>query len=275
MNIRHVNFAGQSLCIEHPPEITELIEFLYRDVNADVVDSPDVKLTITLDEGKLALRHKEEQLYRGSEEAVLATMLIRQTIHHLIDNNNDGMALHAAALSKNGKGIVLPGRSGSGKTTLSTWLATRGFNYLTDEYVFIEENTDTIQAFARPPNVKVRGFDALNSYFDREKHQGQTIQSKHVAMIPTYLLNPHNTQENARVSLILFPKFKKDSSLKLEKLSKAKAGLALMESLVNARNLNGHGFNEAARLVRSAPSYRLEYGSFDQLQEEFNRILPE
>lgn len=274
MNIRHVNFAGQSLSIEHPPEITELIEFLYRNVNSDVVEAPDIKLTITLDEGKLALRHKEERLYRGSEEAMLATTLIRQTIHHLIDNNSDGMALHAAALSKNGMGIVLPGSSGSGKTTLSTWLAARGFNYLTDEFVFIEENTDTIQAFTRPPNVKVRGFDALNSYFDWEKHEGQTIQSKYVAMIPPHLLNPHNTQEKARVSLILFPKFKRDSTLKLEKLSKAKAGLALMESLVNARNLNGHGFNEAARLVRNAPSYRLEYGSFDQLQENFDEILP-
>ena len=262
------------MSIEYPPEITDLIEFLYRDTNADVVESPGVKLTVTLNEGELAFQHNGEQLYRGTEEAVLATTLIRQTIHHLIDNNSDGMALHAAALSKNGKGIVLPGRSGSGKTTLSTWLAARGYNYLTDEFVFIAQNSDTIQAFARPPNVKVRGFDALNAYFDREKHQDQTIQSKHVAMIPPHLLNPHNTLETARVSLIMFPKFKRNSALKLEKLSKAKAGLALMENLVNARNLNGHGFNEAARLVRSVPSYRLEYGSFDQLEADFDEILP-
>ncbi len=274
MNIRHVNFAGQSLFIEYPPEITDLIEFLYRDTNSDVVESASVKLSITLDEGELALQHKEEQLYRGTDEAVLATTLIRQTIHHLIDNNCDGMALHAAALSKNGKGIVLPGRSGSGKTTLSTWLAARGFNYLTDEFVFIEENTDTIQAFTRPPNVKVRGFDALNSYFDREKHADQTVQSKHVAMIPPHLLNPLNTLETACVSLIVFPKFKRGSALKLERLTKAKAGLALMESLVNARNLNGHGFNEAARLARTVPGYSLEYGSFDQLQKDFDEILP-
>ena len=262
------------MSIEYPPEITDLIEFLYRDTNADVVESPGVKLTVTLNEGELAFQHNGEQLYRGTEEAVLATTLIRQTIHHLIDNNSDGMALHAAALSKNGKGIVLPGRSGSGKTTLSTWLAARGYNYLTDEFVFIAQNSDMIQAFARPPNVKVRGFDALNSFCDREIDEDQTIQSKHVAMIPPHLLNPHNTLEKARVSLIVFPKFKQDSALKLEKLSKAKAELALMENLVNARNLNGHGFNEAARLVRSVPSYRLEYGSFDQLQADFDGILP-
>lgn len=274
MNIRYVNFAGQSLSIEYPTEISGLIEFLYSDTNDDEVVSPGVTLTITRDGVELVLRHGEQRLYRGREESDLATTLIRQTIHHLIDNNSDGMALHAAALSRNGRGIVLPGCSGSGKTTLSTWLASQGFNYLTDEYVFIGENTNTIQAFARPPNVKTRGFEALDRYFDMEKHKGQTIRSKDVAMIPPRLLNPHNNLESACVSLFLFPKFRMGSALRLEKLTKAKAGLALMESLVNARNLNGHGFNEAARLVRSTPSYRLEYGSFDQLQEEFNRILP-
>lgn len=261
--------------MEYSPDFSELIDFLYNDTNAEPVDSPDVTLTLSEEEGKLVLFRGEKRLYRGNDRPVLATTLIRETIRSLIDGNADGMALHAAALSKNGKGILVPGRSGSGKTSLSTWLAARGFNYLTDEYVFIRHNTNTMLAFARPPNVKVRGMDAaLEHFFDLDKHEDQTMQSKHVAMIPPRLLNPDNRLENPTVDLILFPKFRKNSELRLEKLTKAKAGLALMESLVNARNLNGHGFNEATRLVREMPSYRLNYGGFDQLNEEFYEILP-
>jgi len=275
LKTRYVNFAGQSLSVEYSPEFAELIDFLYSDTNADPVDSPNATLTLSVNDGQMLLFLGEKQLYQGDDKPVLATTLIRETIRSLIDRNADGMALHAGALSKNGRGILIPGRSGSGKTSLSTWLAARGFNYLTDEYVFIRHNTSTMQAFARPPNVKVRGIEAaLEHFFDMEKHEDQTMQSKHVAMIPPRLLNPDNTQENPTVDLILFPKFRKNSNLKLDRLTKAKAGLALMESLVNARNLNGHGFNEATRLVREVPSYRLEYGGFDQLNEDFYKILP-
>ena len=269
-----VSFAGQSLAIEYPSSIGALIEFLYQDTNADPVATPDVTLAIDADGDQLTLQQGTQNLYRGSDESELATTLIQQTIYHLIDKNKDGMALHAAALSKNGKGIILPGASGRGKTTLSTWLATKGYNYLTDEYVFIRENTNIIQAFSRPPNIKVKGIDALDSYFDINAHEDQTIRSSQVAMIPPRLLNPNNKKEEAVVSLIVFPNYKESSEFELEKLSKARAGLTLMECLVNARNLNGHGFNEAARLVRDTPAYRLTYSSVDQLSGQFQEILP-
>ena len=47
-----------------------------------------------------------------------------------------------------------------------------------------------------------------------------------------------------------------------------------MECLVNARNLNGHGFNEATRLAREVPAYRLTYSSFSQLGNRLEEILP-
>ena len=269
-----VNFAGQSLAIKYPSSVAPLIEFLYQDANADPAASPDVTLTIATDGDQLSLRQDTQNLYRGSDESELATTLIQQTIYHLIDKNKDGMALHAAALSKDGKGIILPGASGRGKTTLSTWLATKGYNYLTDEYVFIGENTNIIQAFSRPPNVKVKGIAALDSYFDINAHEDQTIQSSQVAMIPPRLLNPNNKNEEAVVSLIVFPNYKESSEFELEKLSKARAGLSLMECLVNARNLNGHGFREVTRLVRDTPAYLLTYSSVDQLNGQFHEILP-
>lgn len=274
MPTRFISFAGQNLAIEYPENLAALVEFLYQDTTGDPAALPDVTLIVSDDDGQLTLCSGIKELYNGFEQTELATALIQQTIYRLIDNNKDGMALHAAALSSDGKAIILPGASGSGKTTLSTWLAARGFNYLTDEYVFIKKNTNTIQAFMRPPNVKVQGLTALDSYFDLSKHEDLTIIGKHVAMIPTRLLNPENKQEDAEVELIVFPKYTQGAAFKLERLSKAKAGLILMECLVNARNLNGHGFTEAARLARNTPAYRLQYSSFEQFNNQFEEILP-
>jgi hypothetical protein len=65
--------------------------------------------------------------------------------------------------------------------------------------------------------------------------------------------------------LILFPHYQPGASLNWRPLTKAQAGLHLMECLVNARNLPDHGFAEVARMAKMAPAYRLEYSRFDQL----------
>lgn len=274
MPTHYVSFAGQNLAIEYHPKSQELIDFLYKDTASEPVGSPDATLTIEFDGEDYVLQDGPHRVYKGESASLLATLLIRKSIYHLINKNKDGMALHAAAVSKNGNGIILPGRSGSGKTSMSTWLTTRGFNYLTDEYVFIRNNSSTIDAFTRPPNVKTKGLPVLDQYFDLGKHEDETLRSYYVAMIPPKLLNPNSRHEAAEVKLIVFPKYKKNSELVLTELSKAQAGLSLMENLVNARNLDGHGFYESTRLARSVPAYKLIYGSFDQIGEFFENAFP-
>ena len=66
---------------------------------------------------------------------------------------------------------------------------------------------------------------------------------------------------------------KPDGEFAFEPLSGAQAGLALMECLVNARNLPGHGLAEAARLARNAPAFRLRYSHFEQIGDRIQAFL--
>jgi hypothetical protein len=61
--------------------------------------------------------------------------------------------------------------------------------------------------------------------------------------------------------------------LELRPLSQAQAGLALMECLVNARNLPGHGFSEIVRLARAARAYQMSYADFAQIDDWIERLL--
>jgi hypothetical protein len=48
--------------------------------------------------------------------------------------------LHAAGLALDGHGVLLAGTSGAGKSTLSVALARRGFSFLSDDTVFLEQD---------------------------------------------------------------------------------------------------------------------------------------
>lgn len=276
MPVRIVSFAGRSVAIEYEiPEGREITDFLYRDI--EPADSADPHVTLSISrrsDRQLALCRDEERLYEGDSKASLASVLVGETIHHLTDKCDRGLTIHAAALCRNGAGIIMPGKSGAGKSSLTTWLLGRGFSYLTDELVFIPRNSLLIEAFTRPINIKSHGINAISGHFDFEANKSKTMASRHVTMIPHRLLNPHTASGPVELSMIIFPHHQSGSELELQQLTKAQVGLSLMECLVNARNLDGHGFGEATRVAREVPAYSLTYGRFDQLENELDAILP-
>lgn len=276
MPARIVSFAGRSVAIEYDtPEGREITDFLYRDLAP--ADSEDPHVTFIIgrrDDRQLTLHRGEERLYEGDSKASLASILVGETIHHLTDKSDRGLTIHAAALCRDGSGIIMPGKSGAGKSSLTTWLLGRGFSYLTDELVFIPESSLLIEAFTRPINIKSHGMKAISECFDFEANEAETMTSRHVTMIPHRLLNRHTATGPVQLSLIIFPHHQADTELEFQRLTKAQVGLSLMECLVNARNLPGHGFGEATRVAREVPAYSLTYGSFDQLGDKLDAILP-
>lgn len=272
---RHVvNFAGQSIAIDYQSATNgEIVDFLFRDLPQAEAGEPLAvfQLTRDTDDGQLVLHLAERRLWAGESKENLAMVLMSEVIHRLTLENATGMALHAAALSRNGRGLLLPGQSGSGKSSLSAWFAGNGFNYLSDELSFIAAGSLAIEAFTRPINIKRRGIEPLCDALDVDADDGW--QNQFCLLLPPRCLKPDNQRESAVLELLLFPRFQQAAPLTLTKLTKAQAGLYLMECLVNARNLDGHGFGETARIARSVPAYSLSYGHFDQLRSNEIRTV--
>ena len=63
--------------------------------------------------------------------------------------------LHAAGLALDGKGVLVPGASGSGKSTTSVTLVRAGFDFLSDDTVFLTSSTDGIWVAGFPDEVDV------------------------------------------------------------------------------------------------------------------------
>jgi hypothetical protein len=64
-------------------------------------------------------------------------------------------SLHAAGLSLDGRGVLIPGSSGSGKSTLTVTLVRAGFDFLSDDTVFLEPTTGGIWVSGFPDEVDV------------------------------------------------------------------------------------------------------------------------
>ncbi|MEN8190451.1 MAG: hypothetical protein ABFS19_11430 [Thermodesulfobacteriota bacterium] len=214
----------------------------------------------------LSLWNDEKILYYGQSYYQLAYTLMNEVIFHCINSHDKHHALHAGCVHNGNSCFLLPGKSGSGKSSLTGWLIANGYGYLTDELAFLSADGQ-IHPLPRPISLKV---NSSHPAWPAAATQADGIISDTTgAMIPHRLLNPAYEACEPRVTHIIFPKFKAGAESELTELSPAKSSLRLLESHVNARNLDGHGIAELSNIVRQCQSFSLVYSSFEELRDIF------
>ena len=168
---RLVSFAGSTVAIEYKgPQAAAVVDFLYRHITGQSDAPPHTIYRLTTGDGSghLTLYRDGELMFAGESPGTLAEFLLGDSCYHLAKESRGGLLFHAGAVTWQGKGILLPGKMEAGKTTLVAWLMSRGLGYLTDEMVFVAQGTSTIQALARPLNLKKPSRPALEGRLDFE-----------------------------------------------------------------------------------------------------------
>jgi hypothetical protein len=283
MKTRLIAFAGSTVAVEYSgARPARIVDFVCRHMpggdDADPVPHVTFRIAPGGSTGELALYREGQLRYTGDCDACLAEQLLGDVGYALADKSWDGLLFHAGALAWDGKGLLLPGSIGAGKTTLTMWLAVQGLGglaYLSDEMAFFPAGSHAMQTYTRPLNLKSAARAALKDWFDFEGQADRLLSTPHGDLIPPELLSFAGPRAETPLGLIIFPRYAAGSELELRPLSQAQAGLALMECLVNARNLPGHGFSEIARLAQVAPAYRLRYTHFGQIEDQIKTLLVE
>jgi hypothetical protein len=278
---RLVCFAGSAVAVEYKSDrAARVVDFLFRHLPTGNGSATPPHATYRVapgdGSGRLALYRDDELSHQGTSDAYLAEKLLGDVGYTLADKSRGGLLFHAGALAWSGRGLLLPGSVGAGKTTLTMWLALKrvsGLEYLSDEMVFFSTGSHTMQTYTRPLNLKSPARTALKDLFDFKGHAGRILSTSYGDLIPPELLCFAGPRQEIPVHLIIFPHYVAGSKFELQPLTKAQAGLALMECLVNARNLPEHGFPDIARLARRSPAYRLRYARFDEIGEHIETLL--
>ena len=171
-------------------------------------------------------------------------------------------SLHAAGLSLNGQGILVPGSSGAGKSTLSVTLARAGFDFLSDDTVFLTPTAAGIRVSGFPDEIDVT--ETTVSMFPELRHlAGQPLlpgRDKHSFRVED-VFGVSSLAACLPVALV-FPHVVEVSSPELETLAPSQALLELMPNLLLTDPVTTQNHLDVlAELVRTIPCFTLRPGS--------------
>jgi hypothetical protein len=262
-------FGSQSFEIECNNQAAyRLAEFLFLDF-PDAAAEQEPKCYDLIYSGSrpmISLWEGDKRLYFGQNPYHLSVILMNEVLYHCIDANRESHALHAGAVTRGDSCIILPGQSGAGKSTLTAWLVAHGYQYLTDELIFLADD-GTVTPVTRP--ISLKSSPNQYSWMNLQNYHDQIIAAENEMMIPHRLLNDTFASQEPLVTHIVFPHFVEGATMTLQQLSPAKSCFQLMQSHVNARNLEGLGVPVLAETVRRCRSYSLTYSRFEDVESIF------
>jgi hypothetical protein len=163
-------------------------------------------------------------------------------------------ALHASAVARDGRALLMAGESGSGKSSTALSLIHTGWDWLADDVVLLEPATvprlhGLARGFAFHPELAQR-LPGLT---------GEAVAEKQFVEIGG--LYPTRRADASRPAALLFPKVTGVATSRMERLSNAETLAALLPASGGILTAGAQAQMTALRdLVSAVPGYRLHAG---------------
>lgn len=170
------------------------------------------------------------------------------------------LLLHAAAVERDGKAIILTGESGSGKSTLAALLGESGWRLLADEFVLIDPDSGLVHPFPRAISLKNSSIAELTTLIGDESRFGPLLKATPKGDLRH--LRPNGTaiagmDAPVRPALILFPRF--GGHPEVAGIGQAELFVRLTQGSTNYIALGERGFHALTRLATRVPAAMFAY----------------
>lgn len=170
--------------------------------------------------------------------------------------------IHATALEKNGRGVLIPGNSGRGKTTSFISLLRSGYRYLSDDHPLLRDAGTHVDLLPFP--IKINVTEQTVKFFpELRTAPAQVLQPR----FPKRAFHAEDVYPNSigdccRPTLVLFPHVIDAPHSHLEILSKSRALEMLLPQalLVYDSEVAKREFQVLVKLVQQVDCYRLHFG---------------
>ncbi len=169
------------------------------------------------------------------------------------------MLLHASAVARGGRALILSGESGSGKSTLAALLGEGDWRLMGDEFTLIDPADGAALAFPRAVSLKNAAIGEMAARVDAAR-LGPLLAGtpkgdiRHLIPRADAIAAMH---EPVRPALLLFPRF--GGAAEIEPMGEGEAFVRLTEASTNYVALGEAGFAALTRLVRETPAFGISY----------------
>jgi hypothetical protein len=180
---------------------------------------------------------------------------------HLWTQDLPAQLVHAGAIAKDGEAFLITGKSGSGKSTSCLNLLRAGYQYLGDDYVWLELGKEvavhTLYQTAKiePENVDER-FQDWKPFI-----QNKDLYRKQKAIFDVHQLFPASAIPSATLKGILLPKVLDQESTTMMKSSATHALMAMAPTTLHHLPHNRVGsYQKMTDVSASLPAYHWHLG---------------
>jgi hypothetical protein len=179
--------------------------------------------------------------------------------------------IHAACVSKNGKGILLCGQTGAGKTTLAYACARAGWTYTSDDTSYLINDANSPRVIGHSHRVRFRPsakqlFPELEGFAVTPRMEG-----KPSIEIPITELPIRDKAPEAEVHSIVYLKRSPAASGKLVQLPAGTASKRMGDELYSAGQIRAKHV-KSLEALRNVPTYELEYYDLDAAIETLESL---
>src|SRR5579862_2419161 len=172
------------------------------------------------------------------------------------------LIVHAAVVERNDRAMLMPAPPGSGKSTLCAALVARGFRLLSDELALIDIATGRLVPLPRPISLKNASIGIIESFW-KDGTIGAVVDDTVKGAVAHASAPPDSvtrSDEHASPAFVVVPRYRADSEITLEPLSRAAGFMQLADNAFNYSLHGRAGFDALARLIDSSTCFAFTYG---------------
>lgn len=169
------------------------------------------------------------------------------------------LLLHASAVERDGKALLMTGLSGAGKSTLAALLMARGWRLMGDEFALIDPVTGLVHGFPRLISLKNAAIDEVTRALPRAQF-GPVLEGTPKGTIRHLVPNREAIaamEQPATPALLLFPSFGFDASVR--DVLPSEVFVRLTQASTNYVVMGERGFLALTDLVRTIPAHAIDY----------------
>jgi hypothetical protein len=258
-----IEFDGAQLTIASDVDrISQFVDETYRHMLVNDLTSPAGRIEIRRTPEGFTVQSVELLELLADSCEPLMPYLKEEILLQFMRARPDLLWIHAGAVERNGRALLIAAASGQGKSTLTTLLLDYGWKLMSDDVAPVRMDTDEVLPFYQSP---LRRLDPGREVTGEEV----SALERESIEVPGRLLR----RNPAQVGAIVFPMFTHGVSAALTNLKRGDGALELLRNARNFADHRGAAVERAAAFARSVPMFQLCYGSAKDAVMSLENIL--